>query len=152
MAHIPSCSRILRLSSFRISAGDRSSRYPRGWCGSSTLWTPSLISLGLATTSRPQQETDLWIGHNSLPRSLIKFLTMAEWLVIGFGGNREWAAETPGCYNSCPRRINVVEQLRQERNQAQPRVEQLGAALKALSTLGAPHATITRDGGAQATA
>src|SRR5664280_866731 len=35
IAHFPYCSVIFLFSSFRISAGDRSSRYPLGWCGSS---------------------------------------------------------------------------------------------------------------------
>jgi type I site-specific restriction endonuclease len=35
IAHSPPCSAIFRFNSFRISAGDRSSRYPLGWCGSS---------------------------------------------------------------------------------------------------------------------
>lgn len=56
---------------FLISAGDRSSRYRRVWCGSSIRCTPILINLTLGTSSRPQQEIDLWIGHTSLRRSLI---------------------------------------------------------------------------------
>ncbi len=35
---------------------------------------PSLTSLGMGTCSRPQQETDLWIGQNSLRRSLMEYL------------------------------------------------------------------------------
>ncbi len=44
---------------------------------------------------------------------------------------------------------NVVQQLRKERDQAQRTVEQLDAALKVLSGVGALHATTTRHGGAQ---
>jgi hypothetical protein len=44
---------------------------------------------------------------------------------------------------------NVVEQLRQERDQAQRRVEQLDAALNALSGVGALHAATIRHGRAQ---
>lgn len=47
-------------------------------CGSPVLasavrapCTPSLISLGLGMSSRPQQETDLWMGQYSLRRSLM---------------------------------------------------------------------------------
>jgi len=32
----PFCSQTFYFRSLRISAGDRSSRYPLGWCGSST--------------------------------------------------------------------------------------------------------------------
>jgi len=45
---------------------------------------------------------------------------------------------------------NVVEQLKKERDQAQRKIEQLDAALKALRGVGALHATITRHGRAQA--
>jgi len=45
---------------------------------------------------------------------------------------------------------NVVEQLRKERDQAQHRVEQLDAALKALSGVGPQHMTTTRHGRVQA--
>jgi hypothetical protein len=48
-----------RSSSFRISALERSSRYPRGWCGSSIRCTPSLLAplplnrLAAAARERP---------------------------------------------------------------------------------------------------
>jgi len=45
---------------------------------------------------------------------------------------------------------HVVQQLRKERDQAQRRVEQMDAALKALSGIGALRGTITRHGRAQA--
>jgi len=45
---------------------------------------------------------------------------------------------------------NVVEQLRKERDQAQKTVEQLDAALKALSGVGVLHGTTTRYGHAEA--
>ena len=45
---------------------------------------------------------------------------------------------------------NVVQQLKKERNQAQHRVEQLDAALNALSGVDALHVTTTRHGRAQA--
>jgi hypothetical protein len=45
---------------------------------------------------------------------------------------------------------HVVQQLRKERDQAQRRVEQLDAALKALSGVGALRGTTTRHGRAHA--
>lgn len=76
-AHTPARCRILRFSSLRISAGDRSSRYPRGWCGSSTRCTPILNVLGLFSfriRSRPQQNNDRCTGQYSSRRSLITLI------------------------------------------------------------------------------
>ena len=72
MAHFRFCSTIFRFSSFRISARDRSSRYPLGWCESSMRCTPNLICLfSFLTASRPQQYRDLCTGQYSLRRSLM---------------------------------------------------------------------------------
>ena len=68
------CSPIFRFRSFRISAGDLSSRYPLGWCGSSIRWIPRHTLRSFRVRSRPQQETDRWIGQNSLRRSFIGLL------------------------------------------------------------------------------
>jgi hypothetical protein len=49
-----------------------------------------------------------------------------------------------------PNLAHVVQELRNERDQAQRRVEQLDEALKALSGVGAVRGTTTRHGRAQA--
>jgi hypothetical protein len=52
------------IGQFPHSALERSSRYPRGWCKSSIRCTPSLLTpLPFGTGSRPQQESDRWMGQ-----------------------------------------------------------------------------------------
>lgn len=66
------------------------------------------ISLGLGSTSRPQQVTDLWIGHSSLVRSLMA-IPRDELVKNESGGaclRGESRESSAGCYNSCPRGIN----------------------------------------------
>src|SRR6266478_1782980 len=94
-------------------------------------------------TSLPQQESDLWIGQNSLRRSLMAFLLMVLGEVAWVGGNSgaKISQSQPGCYNSCPRETmsnlgKAVQQLQKERDQARRRVERLDEALKALGSLG----------------
>src|SRR5260370_3966453 len=101
-----------------------------------------LMSLGLGRSSRAQQETDLWIGQNSLRRSLMAFLLMGLGEAAWVGGNSgaEISRRPAGCYNSCPRETmsnlaKAVQQLHKERDQARRRVEQLDEALKALGSL-----------------
>src|SRR4051812_4311665 len=70
----------------------------------------------------------------------------AEFNVVRADGPQVGKTSEEGCYNSCPRGSmsnlgNVVGQLRQERDQAQKRVEQLDAALEALSGVGSLYAT-----------
>ena len=82
IAHLPPCSTIFRFSNFRISAGDLSSRYPLGWCGSSIRCTPSRKRRSRRLCSRPQQNSERWIGHNSFLRTFMEFLLSdVQWLV-----------------------------------------------------------------------
>src|SRR5260370_13596393 len=92
--------------------------------------------------SLPQQESDLWIGQNSLRRSLMAFLLMGLGEVAWVGGNpgAKISQSQAGCYNSCPRETmsnlaKAVQQLQRERDEARRRVEQLDEALKAIGSL-----------------
>ena len=124
--------------------------------GSSMRCTPNLISLGLGMSSLPQQENDLWIGHNSLRRSLMAFLLtdLVKWLgLAGTQGrkdlNADGAATIPARGKSMSNLVNVVQQLKKERNQAQQRIEQLDEALKALGGLGGLRGRLGRTGSTQ---
>src|SRR5260370_29604519 len=103
--------------------------------------------------SLPQQESDLWIGQNSLRRSLMAFLLMGLGEVAWVGGNpgAKISQSQAGCYNSCPRETmsnlaKAVQQLQKERDQARRRVEQLDEALKALGSLGGLRGRVGRVG------
>src|SRR5947209_20275395 len=108
MAHIPACCRTLRFSSFRISAGDRSSRYPRGWCRSSTRWTPRRTSFGLGSISRPQHDVDLWTGHTSLERSLMGASLLVGWADFGDWVQLKWVATNAAELRFLPRFAHFI--------------------------------------------
>ena len=114
--------------------------------------TPSLISLGLGISSLPQQEGDLWIGQNSLRRSLMAFLLrgLGEGACAGWNSGAEISELQTGLLQFLPKRksmanlATVVQQLRKERDQAQRRVEQLDEALNALGGLGGVRGRVGR--------
>jgi hypothetical protein len=58
---------------------------------------------------RPQQQSDLWIGHNSLLGSLIAFpwITVKSAVGLGVKRGRRTVTAMPGGNNSCRREINV---------------------------------------------
>src|SRR5271157_5380160 len=104
--------------------------------------TPSRIVLGLGMSSRPQQESDLWIGQCSLRRSLMAISPpgLGE---IGCGIRGKWGqrAFQMVCYNACPRGTmtnltGVIRQLQKERQRVHGEMKRLNAALAALGSLG----------------
>jgi hypothetical protein len=72
---MPFCAAIFLSISFRISALERISRYPRGCWGSSIRRTPICRAhLIFEIASLPQHDTERWIGQSWLRRSLMEFL------------------------------------------------------------------------------
>jgi hypothetical protein len=88
-------------------------------------------------TSRPQQETDLWIGQTSFGRSLMTFPLFALKLpgLLGLGAHCRQAVTIRARGQIMSNLDKVVLQLRKERDEVQKRVGQLDQALAALGSL-----------------